>query len=113
LFGESDKERRLRLRALELLEDKGAGAGLNDFRRTMAEMERGMDEKELRKQAGASHRAGEEKEKKEEAGVDKDEKRKEVGVIDLKLVKTDPNKLYPLIYYALKVSTIARSMVVC
>jgi pre-mRNA-splicing factor 18 len=73
---------------LELLEEKGAGAGLNDFRRTMAEMEKGMDEKELRKQA-TSH-----KEKEE---------RKEIGIIDLSLVKSDINKLYPLIYYALKV----------
>ena len=29
----------------------------------------------------------------------------DVGVIDLALVKTDPNKLYPLIYYAFKVSS--------
>lgn len=67
-----------------------------------------MDEKELRKQAGASHRAGEDKDKEKDEGAameaGKEEKRKEVGIIDLSLVKTDPNKLYPLIYYALKVS---------
>ena len=31
------------------------------------------------------------------------------GVIDLKLVKSDPNKLYPLIYFALKVSWFSTS----
>jgi pre-mRNA-splicing factor 18 len=33
LFGESDKERRLRLRALELIEERGEKVGQNDFMR--------------------------------------------------------------------------------
>lgn len=85
LFGESDKDRRLRLRALELLEEKDheRQSGQNDFKKALEDVEN--VERELRNK--------------------NKEKRKgdaEVGVIDLDLIKTDPDKLYPLIYYALK-----------
>ncbi|KAI5985979.1 Prp18 domain-containing protein [Pisolithus albus] len=82
LFGESDKDRRLRLRALELLEEKDheRQSGQNDFKKALEDVEN--VERELRNK--------------------NKEKRREVGVIDLDLVKTDPDKLYPLIYYALK-----------
>ncbi|CAD6591557.1 MAG: mRNA splicing protein prp18 [Tremellales sp. Tagirdzhanova-0007] len=109
LFGESDKDRRLRLRALELLEERGGsgGTGLNDFRRTLADMESGMDARDVERKAKLSHRAradvGEvDGEVEKEDGIGKKVKNVEVGVIDLGLVKTDPNKLYPLVYYALK-----------
>ena len=41
LFGESDKERRLRLRALELIEEKGhdRAGGQNDFRKALEDVE--------------------------------------------------------------------------
>lgn len=117
LFGESDKERRLRLRALEVLEERGGagGQGLNDFRKTLADFESGMDARDVEKKARASHRVGVpdgvESGKKEDEGGEvgkkedgKKTKGMDVGVIDLKLVKSDPNKLYPLIYYALKAS---------
>lgn len=91
LFGETDKDRRLRLRALELLDERELGQ--NDFKRTLQSMEESMEEKTLRQMADSAHSKGKERE----------EKRVDVGVLDLALVKEDPNKLYPIIYYALKV----------
>lgn len=88
LFGELERERGLRLRALELIEEKGLerGYGGNDFKKA-------FEEAELRQHD------------KEKLVVAK-EKRKELvensGPIDLKLIKTDPEKLFPLIYFALK-----------
>lgn len=85
LFGESDKDRRLRLRALELLEEKDheRQSGQNDFKKALEDVEN--VERELRNKNKEKRRGD-----------------TEVGVIDLDLVKTDPDKLYPLIYYALK-----------
>ncbi|WVQ73647.1 hypothetical protein IAR50_003227 [Cryptococcus sp. DSM 104548] len=121
LFGESDKDRRLRLRALELLEERGpSGAqGRNDFKWALEEMESGLDEKGLEKKARELHRLAEERGKLEGSGsagtpvegeeegkeskeVEKKKKGVDMGILDLKLIKTDPNKVYPIIYYALK-----------
>jgi len=124
LFGETDKERRLRLRALELIEERGGagGQGLNDFRKTLADMENGMDARDVERKAKASHRSGVPVKKGDDEGENgkdrtegekKEDGRKmkvvDGGVIDLKLVKSDPNKLYPLIYFALKVSWFSTS----
>ncbi|KAF8962692.1 Prp18 domain-containing protein [Flammula alnicola] len=80
LFGELDKDRRLRLRALELIEEKGHDrqGGQNDFKKALEDVEN--NERELRND--------------NDPGAN--------SVLDLNLVKTDPDKLYPLIYYALK-----------
>jgi pre-mRNA-splicing factor 18 len=88
LFGESDKDRRLRLRALELIEERDSErqGGHNDFKKALEDVE--SVEKELQSKNGKGK-------KKEGESVN-------VGVLDLNLVKTDPDKLYPLIYYALK-----------
>lgn len=99
LFGETDKDRRLRLRALELLEERGGGRE-NEFRKTVADLERGRAEKEA---AGVGAGSGSGAASAGKTGGAKEEKKVEVGLIDMGLVKTDPNKLYPLIYYALKV----------
>lgn len=90
LFGESDKDRRLRLRALELIEEKGHDrhGGQNDFKKALEDVE--SSEREMR--------AKNKGKKKDEAETDTDG----TGVIDLALVKTNPDKLYPVIYYALK-----------
>jgi pre-mRNA-splicing factor 18 len=88
LFGESDKDRRLRLRALELIEEKGHDrqAGQNDFKKALEDVEN--QEREMK-----SKNKGKRKDDSEfSAG----------GVLDLSLIKSDPDKLYPLIYYALK-----------
>ncbi|KAI0788065.1 pre-mRNA splicing factor [Fomes fomentarius] len=94
LFGESDKDRRLRLRALELIEEKDheRHGGQNDFKKALEDVENGerlMKDKQ-----------------QQEAGRDKGKKKEgeSMGseILDLGLVKTDPDKLYPIIYYALK-----------
>ncbi|KAJ3716184.1 Prp18 domain-containing protein [Lentinula raphanica] len=88
LFAESDKDRRLRLRALELIEEKGhdSKAGQNDFKKALEDVE--SVERELKSKNSKGKKKGEEL-----VGE---------GVLDLDLVKTDPDKLYPIIYYALK-----------
>ncbi|KAF9223559.1 Prp18-domain-containing protein [Gyrodon lividus] len=88
LFAESDRDRRLRLRALELIEEKGheRQGGQNDFKKALEDVEN--VERELRNKS-----KGKKKDDAEEANA---------GVLDLDLIKTDPDKLYPLIYYALK-----------
>jgi len=89
LFGETDKDRRLRLRALELIEEKGheRQGGQNDFKKALEDVEN--VEKELQKKNNKG---------KKKDGSDQ----QEMGVLDLGLIKTDPDKLYPIIYYALK-----------
>ncbi|KAK0540357.1 hypothetical protein OC842_000545 [Tilletia horrida] len=143
LFGESDKDRRLRLRALELLEERGGGAasagGQNDFMRALAKA--GQDHRDALAKAdtagsagagagaGTVGEAGGSTPKRGErdgtgtpepgagigAGVgaggeasstSSSSKPKEgVGmdqVLDLSLLKREPNKLYPIIYHTLK-----------
>jgi pre-mRNA-splicing factor 18 len=122
LFGETEKERRLRLRALELLEERGQSdtQGLNEFKKFMEEAETGLTRKEVEKMRGASTAgksgkskegtaegtpgAGEEQGVAEGSGKAVAARDAEEQILDLSLVKTDPRKVYPLIYYALKVS---------
>ncbi len=89
LFGENDKDRRLRLRALELIEEKDheRQGGQNDFKKALEDVEN--VERELKNK-------NEKGKKKDETAVVPS------GVLDLGLLKTDPDKLYPMIYYALK-----------
>lgn len=123
LFAESDKDRRLRLRALELIEERSEGQR-NDFARAMEGQELGIErEKEKKKGAGEKQdkkdQAKKEKlEKEAEEDKEEQESGKEVKVkekkepnpkdeevlVDLNLVKTNPHKVYPQIYHALKVS---------
>jgi pre-mRNA-splicing factor 18 len=89
LFGELDKDRRLRLRALELIEEKGHDrqGGQNDFKKALEDVEN--SERELQNKSSK----GKKKEQNDPSAN---------SVLDLNLIKTDPDKLYPLIYYALK-----------
>ncbi|KAL1745773.1 Prp18 domain-containing protein [Schizophyllum fasciatum] len=91
LFGETDRDRRLRLRALELIEERGHDrqGGQNDFRKALEDVEKVERERQ-------SKGAREKGKKRDESAANV------VGVLDLNLIKTDPDKLYPLIYYALK-----------
>ncbi|KAF5342551.1 hypothetical protein D9611_001742 [Ephemerocybe angulata] len=93
LFAESDKDRRLRLRALELLDEKDHErlGGQNDFKKALEDVEN--IEREM-------HSKGSKGKKK--AAASGEDGVGEGGVLDLDLVKTDPDKLYPIIYYALK-----------
>lgn len=92
LFGESDRERRLRLRALELIEerDQERQGGQNDFKKALEDVEN--VEKFMNKNADDSSLAGKRK----------DESKDSIDILDLGLLKTDPQKVYPIIYYALK-----------
>ncbi|KAJ7219959.1 Prp18 domain-containing protein [Mycena pura] len=89
LFGEADKDRRLRLRALELIEEKDHDrhGGQNDFKKALEDVEN--VEREMRSKGTK----GKKRDDAEQAAN---------SVIDLTLIKTDPDKLYPLIYFALK-----------
>lgn len=96
LFGESDKDRRLRLRALELIEEKDheRQGGQNDFKKALEDVEnveRQMKDRQVQEEAGKDKG----KKKEGEASLSSD-------ILDLDLVKSDPDKLYPIIYYALK-----------
>ncbi|CCM04695.1 uncharacterized protein FIBRA_06881 [Fibroporia radiculosa] len=97
LFGEFDKDRRLRLRALELIEEKNheRQGGQNDFKKALEDVE---NVERLLRDKRAQEEAKDKGKKKEskDGGADNRE------VLDLGLVKTDPDKLYPIIYYALK-----------
>lgn len=88
LFAESDRDRRLRLRALELIEEKGHEhqSGQNDFKKALEDVEN--VERELRNKSRGKKKG--------------DSEEPSAGILDLGLIKTDPDKLYPLIYYALK-----------
>ncbi|KAF8556167.1 Prp18-domain-containing protein [Imleria badia] len=88
LFAESDRDRRLRLRALELIEEKGndSQSGQNDFKKALEDVEN--VERELRNKSKGKKKG--------------DAEEPSTGVLDLELIKTDPERLYPLIYYALK-----------
>jgi len=98
LFGESDKDRRLRLRALELIEEKGHErvGGQNDFRKALEDVE---SAERLMRDRNAHSTADVGKGKKKDESVSGDG---EIAVLDMALIKTDPDKLYPIIYYALK-----------
>ena len=98
LFGESDKDRRLRLRALELIEEKGHErvGGQNDFRKALEDVE---SAERLMRNRNANSTADEGKGKKKDESASGDG---EIAVLDMALIKTDPDKLYPVIYYALK-----------
>lgn len=107
LFDESDRERRLRLRALELLEERGGnkqgGAGLNDFRRVMEHMEQGLNvEDAVKRLLGTGQQTQDSSTDGETKGEAVSDKTDEEQLIDLSLIKSGPEKLYPLIYYAIK-----------
>lgn len=99
LFGESDKDRRLRLRALELIEEKDheRHGGQNDFKKALEDVEN--VERIMRDRRAQEEAKEKEKGKKKES---KEGTPDTPEVLDLELVKTDPDKLYPIIYYALK-----------
>ncbi|KLO11568.1 Prp18-domain-containing protein [Schizopora paradoxa] len=90
LFGETDRERRLRLRALELIEEKGHDkhGGQNDFKKALEDVESNEREMQAKGKDG----------KKDE----KSDAQDGMTLVELDLIKTNPDKLYPLIYYALK-----------
>ncbi|GAA6059664.1 hypothetical protein JCM10212_000051 [Sporobolomyces blumeae] len=110
LFAETDKERRLRLRALELIEERTEGQR-NDFARAMEGQDLGIDMDKEKKKGGdlAQKDAAKKRDDKGKAkagaddGVAREPKPKDEEVlVELDLVKTNPHKIYPQIYHALK-----------
>ncbi|KAJ6607357.1 pre-mRNA splicing factor [Mycena sp. CBHHK59/15] len=91
LFAESDKDRRLRLRALELIEEKDHDrqGGQNDFKKALEDVENVEREMNMKNKASK----GKKRDDADHAAN---------SVLDLSLLKTDPDKLYPIIYFALK-----------
>lgn len=118
LFGETDKETRLRLRALELIEERGERFGQNDFMRALAGAESGVSLEQLErervqreKEVKAAKEGGDKDDAKEgEEGGDggkKSSRRTGEGIgmeslLDLGLIRKDMMKVYPIIYYTLK-----------
>ncbi|EFP77460.1 mRNA splicing protein prp18 [Puccinia graminis f. sp. tritici] len=113
LFGESDKERRLRLRALQLIEERTEG-GRNELMQALEGVEGKMDLEVLPKHTKDSSKTNHSKSAGlggaggdlEGSGNDSDgdlaaTQDGEVTV-DLNLIKTEPRKIYPQIYFALK-----------
>ncbi|KAG0148026.1 hypothetical protein CROQUDRAFT_714747 [Cronartium quercuum f. sp. fusiforme G11] len=108
LFGESDKERRLRLRALQLIEERTEG-GRNELMRALEGVEGNMDLEELAKRARDANVKGDPSTSKDWKGGSGDEMDGDLKTgedaevtVDLELIKTDPRKIYPQIYFALK-----------
>lgn len=118
LFGETDKETRLRLRALELIEERGERFGQNDFMRALAGAESGVSLEQLEKERvqrekevrAAKDGGGQDDAKEGEQegdGGKKSSRRTGEGIgmeslLDLGLIRKDMMKVYPIIYYTLK-----------
>ncbi|CAG8639047.1 7015_t:CDS:10 [Funneliformis caledonium] len=95
LFGESDKDRKTRLRAIELIEERTEGQR-NDFMRTLEEMDTNLDLEALKKQQDvAESRTSKKKKPTEDSALDN-------TPISIELLEKDPDKLYILIYTFLK-----------
>jgi len=133
LFAESDKDRRLRLRALELIEERTEGQR-NDFMRAMEGQEIGLELAEVARRSNAGSAAAAAVKDKgkgretlkdgsatatpepaagpavEASGEKKEPKPKDEDVlVDLDLVRSNPHKVYPQIYHALKVRPLLSS----
>ncbi|KAF9133409.1 mRNA splicing protein prp18 [Mortierella sp. 14UC] len=89
LFAETDQARKIRLRALELVEDRSEGQR-NDFMRAMENAETGLHLEALGQQGGSST-----KEKKSKSVPAKEVDTNEISI---DLIQKDMDKLYVLIY---------------
>lgn len=98
LFAETDKARKIRLRALELMEERTEGQR-NDFMKTLGQYETRLDLEALKRQAGeeGGDEAGRKRRKKEDAAVLED-----TEPISIELLQKDPEKVYTLVYVYLK-----------
>lgn len=103
LFGESDRSRRLRLRALQLIEERTEGQR-NDFMRAMKGTTKGLEMETMANEKVGNEAKAEGEEGESEGGkVKKVRPGEEEVMVDLGLVKKDKHKIYPQIYHALKV----------
>ncbi|EJU04693.1 Prp18-domain-containing protein [Dacryopinax primogenitus] len=99
MFGETERERRLRLRALELMEERGGDrAGQNDFKRALEVLESAEGEAKAKQTGSAAAPAHCEA----KGGKDEGRKREQDDEVQLEWIKDAKEKLYPAIYFALK-----------
>ncbi|KAI8353734.1 Prp18 domain-containing protein [Mortierella sp. GBAus27b] len=91
LFGETDQQRKIRLRALELVEDRSEGQR-NDFMRALENAETGLHMEALGQQTGKESK---DKKKQKEGSSRKDV---DTSLISTDLLEKDQDKLYVLIY---------------
>ncbi|KAI8323783.1 Prp18-domain-containing protein [Martensiomyces pterosporus] len=96
LFGESDKQRRMRLRQLELSEEKTDGQA-NEFRRVLAQVEAGAMLEDLKRQAKMDD-GEEEKRRKKYALLES----YDTSDISMDLLRTDMDRLSTLLYVYFK-----------
>ncbi|KAJ2782285.1 hypothetical protein H4R18_002367 [Coemansia javaensis] len=96
LFGESDEQRRRRLRQLELTEETTDGQQ-NEFRRVLAQVEAGAMLDDLRRQARMGDDEAERRRQKHALLAAQD-----VSDISPELVRTDMERLHSLVYVYLK-----------
>ncbi|KAH8554481.1 Prp18 domain-containing protein [Umbelopsis sp. PMI_123] len=93
LFAETDKQRKARLRTLELMEERSEGQR-NDFMRTLEQMDEGMNLEALKRKA--------EGENQTEKPAKKSRDDAAIVPVNMDMLRTEPEKLYPLIYSYLK-----------
>lgn len=98
LFAESDRDRRMRVRALELMEARDHDGQRNDYLRTLEKLDSGLElfatnSPATPARSGTPGTPAEGAAPVEERGT---------VIVDLALLKTDPQKLYPHVYWALK-----------
>ncbi|KAG0257146.1 mRNA splicing protein prp18 [Actinomortierella ambigua] len=96
LFGETDQQRKIRLRALELVEDRSEGQR-NDFMRALENAETELHLEVLGQTADSSGSKKKDK-NKEKAGGDQESKQLDTSEISIKLIQKDQDKLYVLLY---------------
>ncbi|KAM0750154.1 Prp18-domain-containing protein [Meredithblackwellia eburnea MCA 4105] len=105
LFGETDKERRLRLRALELIEERTEG-GTNEFARALERVEEGGKKEEKKKKADRKDEVAKGGPAAVDSGAEDGDReprpKDEEVIVDVTLVRSNPHKIYPQIYHALK-----------
>ncbi|KAJ1792111.1 hypothetical protein LPJ59_004883 [Coemansia sp. RSA 2399] len=97
LFGETDGQRKKRLRHLELSEEKRTGGQQNEFRRVLAQVEAGAMLEDLKRQARMGDDEKEKRQRKYQMLVDYD-----VSEISPDLLRTDIDRLHTLLYVYLK-----------
>jgi pre-mRNA-splicing factor 18 len=105
LFAESERDRRMRLRALELMEERDREGGQrNDFQRTLEKLDSGLELFAARERPGTPNRARSGTPGTPGVEGDDDAGGKERGetMVDLALIKSDPYKVYPHVYWAMK-----------
>ncbi|KAI9280859.1 Prp18 domain-containing protein [Umbelopsis sp. AD052] len=93
LFAETDKQRKARLRTLELMEERSEGQR-NDFMRTLDQMDEGMNLEALKRKA--------EGEDLTEKAAKKSRDDTAIVPVNMDWLRTEPEKLHPLIYSYLK-----------